>query len=61
MGAIGIVGGVGPYAGTDLVNKVFSHTKANKDQEHIDLYLVSSPKIIENNHCKSTFLAIPYN
>ncbi len=46
MKAIGIVGGVGPLAGTDLANKVFSHTKANKDQEHIDLYLVSCPSMI---------------
>lgn len=46
MKAIGIVGGVGPFAGTDLADKVFKHTKARTDQEHIDLYLVSCPSII---------------
>ena len=46
MKAIGIVGGVGPSAGTDLANKVFSHTKAVKDQDHINLFLTSCPSII---------------
>lgn len=46
MSAIGIVGGVGPSAGTDLAEKVFSHTKAEKDQDHINLYLVSCPSIV---------------
>lgn len=44
--AIGIVGGVGPSAGTDLVNKVFRHTRAGKDQDHINLFLISCPSII---------------
>ena len=44
--AIGIVGGVGPSAGTDLVNKVFRHTRAARDQDHISLFLTSCPSII---------------
>jgi aspartate racemase len=44
--AIGIVGGVGPSAGTDLVNKVFRHTRAAKDQDHINLFLTSCPSLI---------------
>lgn len=44
--AIGIVGGVGPAAGTDLCDKIFANTKATRDQDHIDLYLVSCPSII---------------
>ncbi len=44
--AIGVVGGVGPFAGTDLVNKVFRHTRATRDQEHISLFLTSCPSII---------------
>lgn len=44
--AIGIVGGVGPSAGTDLVNKIFSHTRAERDQDHINLFLSSCPSII---------------
>lgn len=46
MKAIGILGGVGPSAGVDLAKKVFKHTKASKDQDHIDMYLVSCPSIV---------------
>lgn len=46
MKAIGIVGGVGPSAGIDLASKVFSHTKANRDQDHINLFLTSCPSLI---------------
>lgn len=46
MKAIGILGGVGPSAGVDLTKKVFKHTKASKDQEHISLYMTSCPAII---------------
>jgi aspartate racemase len=44
--AIGVIGGVGPYAGIDLVKKIFDHTQATRDQEHIDLYLTSCPSLI---------------
>lgn len=44
--AIGVIGGVGPYAGIDLVKKVFDNTIASSDQEHIDLYLTSTPALI---------------
>lgn len=44
--AIGIIGGVGPFAGIDLAKKVFSHTKANRDQDHINMYLVSCPSMV---------------
>lgn len=40
---IGIVGGVGPYAGLDLVRKVFDHTKADCDQQHLPVMLASFP------------------
>ena len=33
--AIGIVGGVGPYAGLDLMRKIFDMTDAHSDQEHL--------------------------
>lgn len=46
MNAIGIVGGVGPSAGIDLAKKVFAHTRATKDQDHIPLYLTSCPSLI---------------
>jgi len=43
---IGIVGGVGPYAGLDLNRKIFDHTLAGIDQEHLPVLLASfSPTI----------------
>ncbi len=38
---IGVVGGMGPYAGLDLVRKIFNETVAKSDQEHLPLALVS--------------------
>ena len=38
---IGIFGGVGPYAGIDLLKKVYDNTIANNDQEHLDTVLLS--------------------
>ena len=43
---IGVIGGLGPYAGLDFVSKIFSNTKAVKDQDHLDCLLVSCPGII---------------
>lgn len=36
-GAIGIVGGVGPYAGLDLMRKIMDQTVAGRDQEHLPI------------------------
>jgi aspartate racemase len=43
---IGIVGGVGPYAGLDLMKKVFENTLAGNDQDHLDIILLSIPSSI---------------
>ena len=40
---IGVVGGVGPYAGLDLTKKIFDQTEATKDQEHLSVALLSLP------------------
>ena len=40
---IGIVGGLGPYAGYDLLRKIFRWTKASTDQEHLPIMLHSFP------------------
>ena len=40
---IGVVGGVGPYAGLDLCRKIFNQTKASKDQDHLSVALLSYP------------------
>jgi aspartate racemase len=38
---IGIIGGVGPYAGLDLNAKIFDQTIAVKDQDHLRIVLFS--------------------
>lgn len=43
---IGILGGMGPYAGMDLLKKVFANTIASKDQEHLPVMLASLPSEI---------------
>jgi len=45
---IGIVGGVGPYAGLDLMKKVFDHTLTGSDQGHVDALLFSLPSGIND-------------
>jgi len=45
---IGIVGGIGPYSGIDLLKKVFDNTIANSDQEHLDTALLSLPSSIND-------------
>lgn len=45
---IGIVGGVGSYAGIDLIKKVYDLTEAKSDQEHLPVSMLSVPhKIID--------------
>jgi aspartate racemase len=43
MRTIGIVGGMGPYAGIELMREIFDHTEAVKDQEHIPVVHISMP------------------
>ena len=40
---IGVVGGLGPYAGLDLVRKIFDETDAPTDQAHLPVALLSVP------------------
>ena len=42
-GAIGILGGVGPYAGLDLMRKLFDLTEAHRDQDHLPVIQFSLP------------------
>lgn len=42
---IGVLGGMGPYAGLDLVKKIFDETVASTDQEHLDVMLLSTPRV----------------
>lgn len=50
---IGVIGGMGPYAGLDLVRKIFDLTDAQKDQQHLPVALLSFPGWIRD---RSTFL-----
>jgi aspartate racemase len=50
---IGVIGGMGPYAGLDLVEKIFDQTQAVTDQEHLPVALLSYPERIDD---RSAFL-----
>lgn len=52
--AIGVIGGLGPYAGLDLVKKIFDHTSAATDQEHLPVALISYPGQIPD---RSSYIA----
>lgn len=52
--AIGVVGGLGPYAGVDLVHKIFDETIATTDQDHLPVTLISYPGEIPD---RSTYIA----
>jgi aspartate racemase len=43
---IGIVGGMGPYAGLDLFNKILTQTSAQSDQDHLPITMLSAPHTI---------------
>jgi len=43
---IGIVGGVGTYAGIDLQRKIYSLTDARTDQDHLPVALISKPHLM---------------
>jgi aspartate racemase len=38
---IGVVGGVGPFAGLDLNQKIFASTRTAREQDHLDVFLAS--------------------
>ena len=42
---VGIVGGVGPAATVDFMNKIIRNTSAKRDQEHIKLVIEHNPQI----------------
>lgn len=43
---IGIVGGMGPYATVDLVQKILDQTNANDDQSYLPMAILSAPHAI---------------
>lgn len=45
---IGIVGGIGSYAGIDLIRKIYDFTDATSDQEHLPVSMLSAPhKVVD--------------
>lgn len=46
INTIGIVGGVGPFAGLDLFREILIQTNVKKDQHHLPISLLSVPEII---------------
>lgn len=44
---LGILGGMGPQATADLLQKIIGLTAANSDQEHIHIYIDNYPQIPE--------------
>jgi len=53
-GIIGVVGGMGTYAGIDLLGRIADNTPAGKDQEHLPVIMISMPHKI---HDRSEYLA----
>ncbi|MDR1362450.1 MAG: amino acid racemase [Spirochaetaceae bacterium] len=45
---IGVIGGVGPYAGLDFFKNILDNTVASRDQEHISAILLSCPVLIQD-------------
>ncbi|MCA9968087.1 MAG: aspartate/glutamate racemase family protein, partial [Anaerolineales bacterium] len=43
---IGLIAGVGPFAGADLFNKILEETVAAKDQDHLTVLSLSGPSEI---------------
>lgn len=45
---LGIVGGMGPAAGVDLLQCIYRNTRANRDQDHLSVVLVSRSSEIQD-------------
>ena len=58
---LGIIGGMGPEATVNFYNRIVKHTKASKDQDHIDMIILNNASLIDRtyaikNNKKSEFL-----
>jgi aspartate racemase len=43
---IGVIGGVGPYAGLDFFRNILGNTVTTRDQDHVGAVLISCPALI---------------
>ncbi len=48
---IGILGGMGPLATVDFINKIIAETPAKRDQDHLPLLIHSVPQIPDRTAC----------
>lgn len=58
---LGIIGGMGPEATVNFYNRIVKHTKASKDQDHIDMIILNHASLMDRtyaikNNKKSEFL-----
>lgn len=47
---LGIIGGMGPEATVDFYNRIIKHTKASKDQDHIDIVILNHASTIDRTY-----------
>ncbi len=45
---IGVVGGMGSYAGIDLIKKIYDFSGAKEDQDHLPISMISLPHEVED-------------
>ena len=50
---IGVIGGMGPAATSDLLGKIIKFTKVKKDQDHIHVIVDNNPKIPDRSQAIS--------
>lgn len=55
--SVGIVGGLGPYAGLDLIRKLHDSVDVHSDQDYPDVIMVSVPRVIPD---RSRYILNPH-
>ena len=55
---LGIIGGMGPSATVDLMDKIIKNTPAKKDQGHIKMIVDHNPQIPDRRHIFSRMARI---
>ena len=54
MEKLGVIGGMGPEASSYFYSEVIRHTKAERDQDHLDLVLISQASMPDRTEAIST-------
>lgn len=50
MGKLGVIGGMGPEATAFFYEEVIKHTEASRDQEHLDVVIISQASMPDRTH-----------